>query len=220
MAADSALVIGLGRFGSSVVKELHCLKYDIAVCDVDEKNLMSVDAYTMLGIQGDAKDDSILNELSVEDYDTVVVAIGDNFESSILITKKLKDRGCKQVFCKANDKQRGEILLAVGADRVIFPEEESGTRLAKRIGFKGLVDFFEITDSVSALELPVPDSFIGKTLRDLDFTHRFSLTVAFILRNRKPILTGLGTEVFASGDYFFVIGDNKSLHKFQNNQYD
>ena len=213
--ADKVLVIGLGRFGSSLVEELYKMKFEVAVCDVEERNLEAVDPFVAYGIHGDAKEDSILNELSVSDFDTVVVSIGDSFESAILITKKLKDMGCKQLVCKANDKQRGEILLAVGADRVIYPEEEAGARLAKQIGFKGLVDYLEITSSVSAMELPVPSSFYGKSLAELEFTKRYNLVVAFILRGGKPLLTQFAQTPFEDGDFFFVVGENRSLRKFK-----
>lgn len=213
--AKKFLVIGVGRFGQSLIRELHLNKNEVVAVDTNEKLLHSVDEFTVYSLIADAKDDSVLKELAVKEYDAVVVAIGDEFESSILITKKIKDLGAQNIICKASNQQMGEILLAVGADEIIYPEKEAGVRIAKHLSFKGIVEYIDINEGVSGIEVEVPEIFHGKSLSKLDFSRKYGLTVALILRNEKPLLSNIGQEEFQIGDFFLLIGDNKKINQFK-----
>lgn len=211
----SFLVIGLGRFGSSVVKELYKADCEVAVCDINEDNIIELEDYFHHHVLGDAKEVSILDDLDVNSFDTIIVSIGEAFEASILITKKLKDRGCNYIIAKAKDRERGEILEAVGADEVVYPEEEAGARVARKISFNGIIEYIELNESVGGIEIKVPSLFHGKSLSELDFTSKYGLTIALILRNNQPLLNHFAYEKLQDGDCFLVIGDNKRLNKFK-----
>lgn len=211
------LVIGAGRFGSSVIKELHTLGHEVVACDVNEDLLTSIDEYVNHSLIGDATDIRVLEELNATDFDAIVLSIGDNFEAAILILKNLKDMGCLQVYSKANDKKRGEVLSAVGADRVIYPEEETGIRIAKQLATPGMLEFIELAPNFGAMEVKVPESFVGKNLIELNFRRKYGLTVVMVSKlNRKtPIVSPKPEIVFDEGDVIFVIGENDDLEKLQ-----
>lgn len=207
-------MIGLGRFGSSVVKELHNSNFEVVVCDNNEKNIRKLEEYYHHHVLGDARELSILDDLNVTNYNAVIVSIGQATEAAILITKKLKDRGCENIIAKALDKDTGEILEAVGATQVIYPEEESGTRLAKRMGFRGLIEYIELSENVRGIEMKVPSDFYDKSLSELNFPRKYGLTVALLLRENSPIFHQFAYEKLRDGDTFLIVGEHKNLSKF------
>lgn len=211
------LVIGAGRFGSSVIQELHSLGHEVVACDLNEDLLVKVDEYVHYSLIGDATDTRVLQELNATDFDGVIVSIGDAFEAAILTLKNLKDMNCTQVYLKANDKKRGEVLSAVGADRVIYPEEETGIRVAKQLATPGMLEFVELAPNFSAMEVKVPESFIGKNLIELNFRRKYGLTVVMVskLKKKSPIISPKPELVFEEGDVLFVIGENEDLEKLQ-----
>lgn len=213
--AKKFLVIGVGRFGSSLVQELSKNEHEVIAIDTNEKLLDEIDQYVVYSVVGDAKDDNVLHELDVTQFDAVIIAIGDGFESSILITKKLKDLGCKFIVAKASNRQMGEILTAIGADEIVYPEKEAGIRTAKHLSFNGIIEYIEINEEVSGIEMEVPADFYGKNLSNLDFSRKYGLTVALIIKNNKPLLSNIAHEEFEKGDFFLIIGDNKKITRFR-----
>lgn len=211
------LVIGVGRFGRSVIRELKKNKHEVVACDLNEELLSTVDEYVNHSIIGDATNLSVLDELNVKDFDGIIVSIGDNFEAAIMIVKNLKDMGCKNVLSKANDVKRGEVLSAVGADRVIYPEEETGVRVARQLGSPGLLEYIQLAPNCGGIEVLVPSSFVGKTLLELDFRRKYGLTVVMISKESKkhPIITPMPDIVLEEGDYLFIVGDDDKLEKIQ-----
>lgn len=211
------LVIGVGRFGKSIVKELHAQGNEVVACDQEEHLLASIEPYVNHSIIGDATDINVLEEMNAKDFDSIVVSIGDNFEAAIMCVKNLKDMGCKNVLSKANDHKRGEVLSAVGADRVIYPEEETGTRVARQLANPGVLEYVQLAPNCSGMEMDVPESFYGKNLIDLDFRRKYGVTVVMISKKNIdfPIISPTPTTVFEQGDIFFVVGENEDLEKLQ-----
>jgi trk system potassium uptake protein TrkA len=212
------LVIGLGRFGSAVLKELHLSGHHVVGCDRNESLLEAVQAYSEFVVQGDATDDAVLDELNVEAFHAIVVAMATDFESSLVIVAKLKKRGCKQVVVKSNDHFRGEILSEiVGADGVVYPEEESGRRTAKQLSMPGLMEYVQLSPYCSGIELKAPASFMNRSLMDLDLRKKFGVTVLLINResDHRPIVSPAPTETFQEGDTLFVVGEPRDVDRFQ-----
>lgn len=210
------LVIGAGRFGKGIIKELSKQKSNIIVaCDENEKNLREVEHCVEIAIVGNAKDDEILEELNIESYDVVFVAIGTDAYSAILITKKLKDKKAKKIITKAVGKDIGEILVSLGSDRVIYPEEEAGKKVAKQEMFEGVIEYLQITDTIAAVEMKVPDSFVGKTLVEMDFSKKTGLTVSLILRDDKPIVEFFAREKLREGDLMVIVGEETKIAGFK-----
>lgn len=211
------LAIGAGRFGKSVVKELHTQRNHVVACDMDESLLAELDEYTNHTVIGNATETSVLEDINVTEFDSVVVSIGDNFEACIFIVRKLKKLGCPHVIAKANDHFRGEILSEVGADKVIYPEEETGIRLARQLSNPGLLEYVQLAPHCSGIEMKVPRDFIGKNLAQLDFRRKYKSTVVMIakLDSEYPIISPMPDVVFEEGDIFFIVGDNEDLEKLK-----
>lgn len=211
------LIIGVGRFGQSIVKQLYASGNEVVACDTNEDLLNSIDEYVNHSIIGDATDTHVLEEINVVDFDSIVVSIGDNFEAAVMTVKNLKDMGCKHVLSKANDRKRGEVLSAVGADQVIYPEEETGMRIARQLATPGLLEFIQFAPHCSGIEMEVPSSFFGKNLIELDFRRKYGLTVVMITKkvSNAVLISPMPDLVFEPGDIFFVVGNNVDLDKLQ-----
>jgi len=209
------LVIGAGRFGSGIIKELYHHKCQVVVVDQDEKILDDIEPFTTHAIVGDLRENDVLDELVISDFDAVFVAIGTDAFSAILITKKLTERNAKKIIAKAINKEIGEILYSLGADRVIYPEEEAGIKIARQELMAGVKEYLEISKNVSAIEIEVPEQMIGETLSSLDFSRKYGLTVSLLIRNGEPVLTHFAEIPFQKGDSFFIIGENTKMNKFK-----
>ncbi|MFS0783245.1 potassium channel family protein [Bacillus sp. 1P06AnD] len=209
------LVIGAGRFGRGIVKELYSQHAEVVVCDTSEKRLDEIDQYATHCIIGDFRDNDVLDELNVEEFDAVFIAIGTDAFSAILITKKVKERNAKRVVAKSVSKEVGEILYSIGADRVIYPEEEAGKKAARQELMSGIIEYYEITEDVSIVEMNVPAALYGKNLSQMDFSRKYDLVVSLIIRDEKPILSHFADVDFRSGDRFLVIGENAKIEKFK-----
>ncbi|WP_071393219.1 potassium channel family protein [Bacillus tuaregi] len=209
------LVIGAGRFGSGIIKELHNKKQDVVVCDVNRKKLDAIDHLTTYCIIGDFRDNDVLDQIRIDEFDAVFIAIGTDAYSAILITKKMKDRNAKKIIAKANNQEVGEILYSLGANQVVFPEEEAGKKIARQEMMTGVIEYLAITENVSVIETEVPEQLCGKTLMELDFSRKFGLMVSLILRNGEPLKTHLAETPFQKGDYMLIVGDNKKIDRFK-----
>ncbi|MDQ0217661.1 TrkA family potassium uptake protein [Peribacillus cavernae] len=209
------LVVGAGSFGGGIIKELYKQECELVVCDINENYLEDYDEFSTYSVVGDMRDDDVLDEFNIEEFDAVFIAIGTDEYSAILVTKKVKERGAKKIIAKASNKEVGEILESVGADRVVNPEEEAGAKIARHEMMSGVAEYFEITKDVSAIEMAVPEQMLGHTLRQLDFSRNYDLTVSLVLRNGKPLLTHFAEIPFKEGDLFLLIGENKKIEKLK-----
>lgn len=209
------LVIGAGRFAKGIIQELYAQKCDVVVCDKDEGPLEEVDDYTTHSIVGDLRENRVMDDLNVDQYDAVFVAIGTDAYSAILITNRLRDRNAKKIITKAVSREIGEILFNLGADQVIYPEEEAGMKVARQITMPNVLEYIEITKNVSAIEVKVPDELIGQTLLDLDFSRKYELNVSLILRKDSPILSRYAEVAFEKGDVILMVGENKKIDQFK-----
>mgnify|MGYP001048258568 CR=1 FL=1 len=211
------LIIGLGRFGKSVLKELYLSGHEVVGCDRDPKALNEVEDFSTFLVEGEATDDDVLEEMNVNDFDSIIVSMGDNFEAAVLIVTKLKNKGCQHIISKANDRLRGQALSAVGADQVIYPEEETGTRLAKQIATPGVLEYVELAPNCTGIEMEVPQEFIGRSLSQIDLRKKYNVTLVLINRKSEeyPIIAPGANEVFQSNDLIFIIGEDKHLEKLK-----
>ena len=162
------LVIGLGRFGSSVALKLQELGNEVMVIDDNSALVDRLSDHVTYAITADARDEEVLENLGVKNYDCAVVAIGDNLASNILITLNLKNLGVPQVICKAKDEQQKRALEKIGADRVLIPEREMGIKLAQKLTSDSVLDFIELSNEFGIAEIKTPKPWIGQNLRTLN----------------------------------------------------
>lgn len=195
------VVIGLGRFGGAVATELCSLGHEVLAIDADpEKVQKTVDLVTH-AVSGDARDANVLRALGVRNYDCAIVATGNDVGNSALITLNLKEIGVKQVVCKAQSHVHRKVLEKIGADRVVFPEHEMGLKLAQGLSSSNVLNFIELSDDFGIVELAVPRSWVGKTIRTLDVRARHHVNIIAV--------RGAGGElnVAPGGDYALASGE-------------
>jgi len=208
-------VIGLGRFGRAVCETLYNMGYDVLGTDVDEKLVAQAltDKITTSAIQLDCTEVSALREAGIFELDTVIVAIGNYLEESIITTLNVKEAGVKYVVAKASSAMHGKLLKKVGADLVVYPEYEAGCELAYTLTKPGILDRFELDPDNSIVEVSIPEQFDGKTLAEIKIRSRFGLNVLAVGNDDKFVINPPPQFVLQKGLSMVVIGSNKDISK-------
>ena len=182
----SYAVFGLGRYGRAVAKELVKSGAEVLAVDMDEEIVNMAIADIPICKRADVMDEEVLRQLGISNMDVVIIAMASNLEASMMATMLCKEMGVKTVIAKCSSEMHRRILSKVGADKVVFPESESGTRLAKNLLSSGFVDMIELSEDVSVVELDVRPEWVGKTLVELNLRKRYSINVAAI-RDGKEV---------------------------------
>ena len=208
----SYLVVGLGRFGSSVAVKLQELGNEVLVIDNSEDQVQRIADRVTYAVVGDASDESVLRSLGAENFDCGIVAIGGDLSASILITLNLKALGVPQVICKAPNEQQKRALEKIGADRVVIPEHEMAVKLAQNLVSASVLDYVELSRDCGLAEIRVPAVWAGKTLRELDIRAKFGVTVAALRSAGGDITVLIGPEYrLKTDDELIVVGRNDDL---------
>jgi trk system potassium uptake protein len=207
-------VIGLGRFGSSLAMRLVERGYDVLGVDRDRDIVQRMSDQLTRVVALDATDPDALNAVDIPAFDTVVVAIGTNFEANLLATVELKALGVRHVVCKATSERQRTILLRVGADRVVLPEYEAGSRLARELTEPEVIEQLDCGAGYSISEVELPANLVGRSLRDADLRRHARLTVLVVRRDGETIAGPPPEFVFAAGDLVYVLGRNDDIHRF------
>ncbi len=207
-------IIGLGRFGSSLCKELYKLGHDVLVIDSIEEKVSDLTNYSTHGAIADGTDEKALQSLGVRNFDYVVVAIGDDIQSSILTTLILKDLGCKNVWAKARNDYHQRVLEKIGADRVIHPEQDMGVRIAQYLTSKKLIDYIDLSEDYSIVELSASSKIANKSLIELNIRAKYGCTVLAIKQGDKINIAPMPSDKIENGDILVVIGHKDDLKKF------
>lgn len=209
------LVVGLGRFGTTVACRLQELGNEVMVMDENAEQVQRISDKVTYAVVGDARDEEVLESLGVENVDCAVVAIGDNLAANILVTLSLKSLGVPLVICKAKDEQQRRALEKVGADRVVIPEREMGLKLAQSLASASVLDYIELSDRCGIVEIKTPAAWVGKTLRDINVRARYGVTV-IAQRKGEEISVSLDPEVaLQAADVLVILGDNDHLADVQ-----
>ncbi len=222
------VVVGLGTFGLTVASELLKRGCQVTAIDKDEKKVELASEFAIDVIIADGRDKKPLEEAGVSSADAAVVSIGEDLEASFLVTLHLKELGIPWIVTKASSPSQGEILEKIGADRIIYPEEEMARKLADQLLNPSIINYLRLNDSVGILESETPDPFIGKTPKGLSLRNKYGLNLIAIKRKvqRKNgdevvedlIVVPSPEEKIEEGDTLLVIGDHKSLEKFKKMQ--
>ncbi len=211
-------VIGLGRFGRSVCSTLHKLGYEVLATDIDEKRVSQALTEEITGhaLQLDSTEPCALKEAGIFEFDTVIVAIGNYIEESIITTLNIKEGGVPNIVAKASSEVHLKLLRKVGADRVVFPEHEAGCALARRLTKPAILDTFDLDLDNSIVEIAVPDEFDGKTVAELQLRNRYGLNVLAISNTSnggKFIINPDPYKRLEKGSAMVVIGHNKDIDR-------
>lgn len=207
------VVFGLGRFGSSVARQLEMNGCKVLAVDSDEERVKEAAEDVTVAMKADISDINALDELGIRNFDGAIIAIGGNLEASVLATIWAKEHGVKLIIAKASSELQGRILKKVGADRIVFPEREMGIHLANSLIMNSLFDTIELTSEYSIADISVQDSWIGKSLKELKLRDRFHVDVIAVKRNGRMLVTPSADEKFVSGDVCVILGKNTTLKR-------
>ena len=208
-------VIGLGRFGSSIIKELRELNVNVLAIDKDEAIINDYKDMVTEAVIGNTMDENVLKSVGITNFDHVIVAIGENIQASILTTLILKDLGVEKVTVKAQNDYHGRVLEKIGADAVIHPERDIGRLLAHRLVSTHTLDILEISDDHSIVEFKAIDDFNDKTLEQLDFRNEFGVSVLAIKRHEHIIVSPDANTKIIEDDILILIASDQDLSKFE-----
>lgn len=207
----SYAVLGLGRYGSSVAKELARCGAEVLAVDRDIELVNNLTGEVPLCKCADITDPVVIKQLGISNFDVVIIAAGGSLEVSVLATMLCKEAGVKTVIAKCSSEMHRKILSKVGADKVVLPESESGTRLAKNLLSSGFVDMMELDDNVSIIELDILPGWIGKPLIQLDLRKKYDINVIALKRNGKISVSINPSEPLSEGTQLVVIADTSNL---------
>ena len=215
MAGEQVVVIGLGRFGTAVARELERLGHEVLAIDRSEERVNEISSDVTHALQLDAADEDALRSAGAPDFNTAIVAISSDAEPSIFATMVLKRLGVRNVVAKAGSQLHGEILARVGADRVVFPERETGLRLAHSFNVPNVIDYLDVAPSFGIEKIRPPKSFIGRTLGELDLKGRLGLTPMALRRGKQVIVNPARDERVTEGDELILIGRDDKLDQLR-----
>ncbi|SCW30681.1 trk system potassium uptake protein TrkA [Paenibacillus tianmuensis] len=216
MKRSQYAVIGLGRFGSSLAKELIKLGYEVLGIDKDEEAVEEMSDELTHVVVADATDEDVIRSLGIRNFDCVVVSIGDDIQASILTAILLKDSGVGMVVAKALSELHGKVLQKIGVDRIIYPERDMGIRVAHQLVSPNLLDYIELSDDYTIVELSVPRSLNGRSLKELDPRARYGCSVVAINKKSGVIIAPTAEDMVEERDVMVVIGTNEQIETFEN----
>lgn len=208
-------IIGLGSFGIQMAKTLAEDGHEVTAIDIDRARIDQAKAWVPFAIVMNAADKESLKSLGVEDMDIVVVSIGPAMEPSILTVHYLNELGVRRIVAKALGEDHAQILEAVGATEVVYPERDMAIKTALRLAYPNVLEYVQVSAGIHIQELSAPDSFIGKTLRDLDLINRFGIQVLAVREIVPERLTYIPKADFIvkDSDILIVMGEESKLKK-------
>jgi trk system potassium uptake protein len=208
-------IIGLGRFGGNLVEELSRLGVEVLAIDrsaeVVEK-YMGVATHT---VQANAMDETVLKQLGLRNFDHVIVSFGENIEASILTTLQLKELGVQKVWVKASNMYHQKVLDRIGADKVIHPERDMARRIAHHISSDKMIDYIELSEEHSIVEVYASNKVANKSLLELDARSKYGCNIIAIQRGKDVIVSPSAEEVILQDDLLVVIGHNRDINRFE-----
>lgn len=216
----SFAVIGLGRYGTAVVKKLFKMGYEVIALDKSMEKINAIADFSTKAVCGDAKEESVLRESGIKNCGCVVVAIGNDISDSVLVTLALKEIGIRRVVCKASDEKHKKVLKRIGADDVIIPEYESGEKTALSLVSDKFIDIIDLSDEYGIENRIVPDEWVGRSIAELSVRKRFGVNIVAIknqLDEKDVNITPSSDYVFKDSDIVVLIGRTADIN-FLNNK--
>ena len=207
-------VLGLGSFGWSVAMTLTNMGCDVLVVDDSYEKIQEISENVSYAIKADVTDPEALEALGGRNLDGAIVAVSENFEASVMATMLCKEMGIPLVVAKAKNKLQGAILKRVGADRIVYPEIEMGSRVAKNLVAREFTDWIALSNDYSMVETVVPEKWIGKSLAELKIRERFGINVVGMIFGGEVDVTLDPLKPLPRGGILIMIGADKILEKF------
>ena len=211
----SYIVVGLGRFGSEVARELARQGQEVLAIDVRSDLVQFVANDVTQAVVADSQDKEVLRALGAGTFDCAVVAIGGDLGASVLAVMNLKELGVPYIVCKAHDETHRRVLEKLGADRVIIPEQEYADRLAKSLASTNVLDYIELSSEYGIIEVPAPKAWYGKSLKELNVRAKLGVNILAIKHDGETDVSPAAEYVLGEKSIMLVLGDNKALEAVQ-----
>ncbi|WP_322907391.1 TrkA family potassium uptake protein [Paenibacillus campi] len=215
MARKQYAIIGIGRFGSSIARTLSEMGFDVLAIDSDEQRVQEVSHIVTQAVVADSTDEEALRAIGLRNFDVVVVAIGEDIQSSILTTLILKEMEIPTVLVKAQNDLHAKVVQRIGADKVIFPERDMGVRVAHHLTSPNVLDYIELSDDYSIVEMKASDSMVGRNLIELNIRARYRCNVMAIKRNNHMNIAPSPEERLEADDIVVIVGQKHDLIKLE-----
>lgn len=209
----SILVVGAGKFGGLIAKRMSELGNEVMVVDKNENHIDTLLPYVSNATIGDCANKEFIENLGVQNYDVCFVSIGNDFETSLVVSAMLKDAGAKHLISRASSDIQTDLLFRIGCDEVIYPEKMMAERVATRYASDKILDYIQLDNSkYSIYELKVPKEWKGMTLKQLDIRNKHNVNIV-ALKKANEVISPNGDTVIDEDDVAFVIGETKNLQK-------
>lgn len=214
MTIKQYAVIGLGRFGTSVARRLHEAGHEVLGIDANEERVEDAELFVTHAVVADTTEEKALISIGISNFDCVIVAIGNDMQSSILTVSLLKELGIKKVIAKAIEKRHGQVLDKVGADWIIYPERDMGERVANQLLSPNMLNYIELSKEYNIEEIIIPSTMAEKSLRELDIRAKYNVSAIAIVREGDIIISPSPDQIIHKGDLLVMIGNREDLVKF------
>ncbi|MCI6713773.1 MAG: potassium channel family protein [Lachnospiraceae bacterium] len=209
----SILLVGLGRFGRHIAEKLYELDHQVMAIDRKEERVDAVMPFVTNGQIGDSTNEDFLMSLGIGNFDVCIVAIGDDFQSSLETTSLLKEMGAKLVVSRAAGDVQAKFLLRNGADEIVYPERQLANWTAIRYSSDHIFDYIELDEEHAIFEIQVPKEWIGKTVGELDIRKKYNINIMALKQEGKLELSITPDTSIAEGQTMLVLGRNKEVQK-------
>lgn len=214
------VVIGLGRFGGSIVRELIEQDADVMAIDIDPERVDEFAVIATQAVVADTTDETVLKSLGIRNFEHVIVAIGDNIQASILTTLMLKEIGVKKITVKAQNDYHAKVLHKIGADKVVHPERDMGIRIAHNMLSNNVLDYLELSDEHSIMEVKANEKLAGFTLVGLDIRAKYGINIVAIKRGKDIIVSPQADMEIEIQDILIIIGSDADINRFEKKMLD
>ncbi len=210
----SILIIGLGRFGRHMAEKFSEQNNDVMAIDINEERVNNVLSVVTNALIGDATNGRFMETVGVRDFDLCVVAIGDNFQSSLETTALLKDLGAKFVLARASRDVHAKFLLRNGADDVIYTEKETAERLAVKYGSDNIFNYIELNDEYSIYEIAVPAAWLNKSILKVNVRSKYGISILATKQGNNIFPLPKPEHVFTDSESLMILGKNEDISRF------
>lgn len=208
-------VIGLGRFGGSICRTLAEEGMEVMGIDFNEDRVNEFSTIASHAVVGDTTDEKVLKSLGIRNFDHVIVAIGDDIQASILTTIILKELGVSHITVKAQNDYHEKVLLKIGADMVVHPERDMGKRIATKMISNSVLDYLELSDEHSIVEIVASKKIDGHTILQLDIRAKYGINIVAIKRKQEIIVSPQASQIIYEDDLLIVIGADADINRFE-----
>ncbi|MDT0122719.1 TrkA family potassium uptake protein [Paenibacillus sp. RRE4] len=209
------MVLGLGRFGSSLTRTLIKNGHEVLAVDKNETLVQEISAIATHVVQADCTDKSVLQELGASNFSHAIVAIGEDLQASILATLLLKELNVPKVTAKAKNENHGSVLSKIGADQIVYPERDMATRLGNQLSSDNMIDSIELSPDYNLVELKAPASMHQQTLLELNIRANYGCTIIAIKTGEDINISPLAEDQIQMGDTLLLIGSNDNIRNLE-----